>query len=156
MRAIIAVKMGITAIVGLRRRHHNSPMEKRHGQLLRGGCGRVLTEERWLPAWRNKDIGISPPPHPRSVVDVGNPEDAFKLAAIPCDGVGLPIGNHSRQSDQGSPDGLAGNLERVSDLEQLAAADARLTAAHHSSGLLPRPAQPGHWLAGLRVLFRVQ
>lgn len=97
--AIIAREMGITAIVGTgeatRLIADGSPItacccEGDVGHVYRGELSFRLEEQTLgdLPATRTKIL-----------INVGNPEEAFNLAAIPCDGVGLArlefiIANH--------------------------------------------------------------
>jgi pyruvate,water dikinase len=97
--AIIAREMGITAIVGTgdgsRRIGDGEPItisccEGDVGHVYRGLVGHHVEEQaiEALPATRT-----------RILMNVGNPEEAFNLAAIPCDGVGLArlefiIANH--------------------------------------------------------------
>jgi pyruvate,water dikinase len=97
--AIIAREMGITAIVGTgeatRLIADGSPItasccEGDVGHVYRGELPFRLVEQALgdLPATRTKIL-----------LNVGNPEEAFNLAAIPCDGVGLArlefiIANH--------------------------------------------------------------
>jgi len=87
--AIIAREMGITAIVGTgdatRVIADGEPVtasccEGDEGRVYRGALPFRLEERQLndLPATRT-----------RILMNVGNPEEAFKLAAIPCDGVGL-------------------------------------------------------------------
>jgi len=99
--AIIAREMGITAIVGTgdgSRRIHDgdtitiSCSEGDVGRVYRGAIPFHIDEQRLddLPATRT-----------RILMNVSNPEEAFNLAAIPCDGVGLArlefiIANHIR------------------------------------------------------------
>ncbi|MFZ0406844.1 MAG: phosphoenolpyruvate synthase [Cyanobium sp.] len=99
--AIIAREMGITAIVGTgdgSRRIHDgdtitiSCSEGDVGHVYRGAIPFHIEEQRLddLPTTRT-----------RILMNVGNPEEAFNLAAIPCDGVGLArlefiIANHIR------------------------------------------------------------
>ena len=99
--AIIAREMGITAIVGTgdgSRRIVDgdtitiSCCEGDVGHVYRGAIPFHVDEQRLddLPATRTQIL-----------INVGNPEEAFNLAAIPCDGVGLArlefiIANHIR------------------------------------------------------------
>ena len=99
--AIIAREMGITAIVGTgdgsRRLRDGDTVtlsccEGDEGHVYAGALPFRLEEQALadLPATRT-----------RILMNVGNPEEAFKLAAIPCDGVGLArlefiIANHIR------------------------------------------------------------
>ena len=99
--AIIAREMGITAIVGTgdgSRRIVDgdtitiSCCEGDVGHVYRGALPFHVDEQRLdnLPATRTQIL-----------MNVGNPEEAFNLAAIPCDGVGLArlefiIANHIR------------------------------------------------------------
>ncbi|MCX5968033.1 MAG: phosphoenolpyruvate synthase [Cyanobacteria bacterium] len=99
--AIIAREMGITAIVGTgdgSRRINDgdtitiSCCEGDVGHVYRGALPFHVDEQRLdnLPVTRTQIL-----------MNVGNPEEAFNLAAIPCDGVGLArlefiIANHIR------------------------------------------------------------
>ncbi|MFN9545540.1 MAG: phosphoenolpyruvate synthase [Cyanobacteriota bacterium] len=87
--AIIAREMGITAIVGTgeatQRIQDGEPItvsccEGDVGQVYRGLLDFEVQEQRLqdLPSTRTQVL-----------MNVGNPEEAFQLAAIPCDGVGL-------------------------------------------------------------------
>jgi pyruvate,water dikinase len=87
--AIIAREMGITAIVGTgdatSRIHDGEPItvsccEGDEGQVYRGLLDFEVQEQQLdnLPSTRTQVL-----------MNVGNPEEAFQLAAIPCDGVGL-------------------------------------------------------------------
>jgi pyruvate,water dikinase len=87
--AIIAREMGITAIVGTgeatRRIQDGEPItvsccEGDQGQVYRGLLEFEVREQHLedLPSTRTQVL-----------MNVGNPEEAFQLAAIPCDGVGL-------------------------------------------------------------------
>ncbi len=131
--AIIAREMGITAIVGTGDATRAisdgevitiSCCEGDVGRVYRGSLPFNLTEQ---------PIGDLPATRTRILINVGNPEEAFNLAAIPCDGVGLArlefiIANHIRVH----PLALL-EPERVSepaDRDAIAA----LTAGH------PRPA----------------
>ncbi len=99
--AIIAREMGITAIVGTGDATDRiddgdtitaSCCEGDEGRVYRGALPFRLEEQ---------ELGDLPPTRTRILMNVGNPEEAFKLAAIPCDGVGLArlefiIANHIR------------------------------------------------------------
>ena len=129
--AIIAREMGITAIVGTgeaTRRIHDgdaitiSCCEGDVGRVYRGMLPFSLTEQA---------IGDLPATRTRILMNVGNPEEAFNLAAIPCDGVGLArlefiIANHIKVH----PMALL-QPERVADAGQLQEIN-RLTARHAS------------------------
>jgi pyruvate,water dikinase len=97
--AIIAREMGITAIVGTGDATRRIP----DGELITASCcegdeGKVYRGA--LPfSVEEQDLGDLPTTRTRILMNVGNPEEAFKLAAIPCDGVGLArlefiIANH--------------------------------------------------------------
>ncbi|MFM2173764.1 MAG: hypothetical protein RLZZ54_1691 [Cyanobacteriota bacterium] len=99
--AIIAREMGITAIVGA----GDATERISDGDTITASCcegdeGRVY---RGALAFRvdERDIGELPSTRTRILMNVGNPEEAFSQAAIPCDGVGLArlefvIANHIR------------------------------------------------------------
>lgn len=99
--AIIAREMGITAIVGA----SDATECISDGDTITASCcegdeGRVY---RGALAFRvdERDIGELPSTRTRILMNVGNPEEAFSQAAIPCDGVGLArlefvIANHIR------------------------------------------------------------
>jgi pyruvate,water dikinase len=99
--AIIAREMGITAIVGA----GDATERIADGELITASCcegdaGRVYRGA--LPFHVDeRDVGELPATRTRILMNVGNPEEAFSLAAIPCDGVGLArlefiIANHIR------------------------------------------------------------
>lgn len=99
--AIIAREMGITAIVGTgdgsQRIVDGDPItvsccDGDEGHVYAGALPFHVDEQSLLEL---------PPTRTRLLINVGNPEEAFKLAAIPCDGVGLArlefiIANHIR------------------------------------------------------------
>ncbi|MFM2080715.1 MAG: phosphoenolpyruvate synthase [Cyanobacteriota bacterium] len=99
--AIIAREMGITAIVGA----GDATERITDGELITASCcegdeGHVY---RGALSFRvdERDVGDLPSTRTRILMNVGNPEEAFSLAAIPCDGVGLArlefiIANHIR------------------------------------------------------------
>ena len=129
--AIIAREMGITAIVGTgdatRRIHDGDPItisccEGDVGRVYRGTLPFSVTEQ---------PIGDLPATRTQILMNVGNPEEAFNLAAIPCDGVGLArlefiIANHIKVHPMAllQPERVADPAERV--------AIAQLTAGHAS------------------------
>ena len=99
--AIIAREMGITAIVGA----GDATQRIEDGALITASCcegeeGRVYRGA--IPfAVEESELGDLPTTRTQILINVGNPEEAFKLAAIPCDGVGLArlefiIANHIR------------------------------------------------------------
>ncbi|MFO8236963.1 MAG: phosphoenolpyruvate synthase [Prochlorococcaceae cyanobacterium] len=99
--AIIAREMGITAIVGSGDATERiSDGEEITASCCEGDEGRVYRGE--LPfRVEEQELGELPDTRTRILMNVGNPEEAFKLAAIPCDGVGLArlefiIANHIR------------------------------------------------------------
>jgi pyruvate,water dikinase len=97
--AIIAREMGITAIVGTadgtRRISDGEPItlscaEGDEGRVYRGALPFRCEEQQ---------LDQLPETRTRLHINVGNPEEAFRLAALPCDGVGLArlefiIANH--------------------------------------------------------------
>ena len=117
--AIIAREMGITAIVGAGDATERitdgttitaSCCEGDEGRVYRGALAFHVEES---------DIGELPPTRTRILMNVGNPEEAFSQAAIPCDGVGLArlefvIANHIRVHPMAllQPDRLRDPAER--------------------------------------------
>lgn len=97
--AIIAREMGITAIVGT----GDATSRIADGETITASCaegdeGRVY---RGALAYRLEELPIEALPVSRTgiMLNIGNPAEAFKLAALPCDGVGLArlefiIANH--------------------------------------------------------------
>ena len=97
--AIIAREMGITAIVGT----GDATSRIADGETITASCaegdeGRVY---RGALAYRLEELPIEALPASRTgiMLNIGNPAEAFKLAALPCDGVGLArlefiIANH--------------------------------------------------------------
>ena len=128
--AIIAREMGITAIVGTgdatRRIHDGDPItisccEGDVGRVYRGTLPFSVTEQ---------PIGDLPATRTQILMNVGNPEEAFNLAAIPCDGVGLArlefiIANHIKVHPMAllQPERVADPAERVA-IAQLTAGQA--------------------------------
>ncbi len=99
--AIIAREMGITAIVGTGDGSRRIPDgEEVTASCCEGDQGRVYRGA--LPfSVEERPLDNLPSTHTQILMNVGNPEEAFKLAAIPCDGVGLArlefiIANHIR------------------------------------------------------------
>jgi pyruvate,water dikinase len=153
--AIIARELGITAIVGTlegsRRLQEGSTVtlsccEGEVGQVYPGRLSFQVEEQELtdLPATRTAIL-----------MNVGNPEEAFQLAALPCDGVGLArlefiIANHIRVHPLAllEPQRVASEAERLQIaalcqdyadpasyyVDQLAQGMARIAAAFH-----PRP-----------------
>ncbi len=127
--AIIAREMGITAIVGT----GDGTSRIADGEVITVSCcegdvGRVYRGT--LPFHvEEQNIDELPTTRTRILMNVGNPEEAFSLAAIPCDGVGLArlefiIANHLRVH----PLALL-QPERIRDLAERQAI-AALTAGH--------------------------
>ncbi len=87
--AIIAREMGITAIVGT----GDATSRIADAEWITASCcegdeGRVYRGQ--LPfSVKERQLGDLPSTRTAILMNVGNPEEAFKLAAIPCDGVGL-------------------------------------------------------------------
>ena len=87
--AIIAREMGITAIVGT----GDATVRIADGERITASCcegdeGRVYRGE--LPfRVEERQLGDLPSTRTQILMNVGNPEEAFKLAQLPCDGVGL-------------------------------------------------------------------
>ena len=128
--AIIAREMGITAIVGTgdatqRIQDGNaitiSCCEGDVGRVYRGSVPFSVTEQA---------IDDLPTTRTRILINVGNPEEAFNLAAIPCDGVGLArlefiIANHIKVHPLAllQPERLSNAIEREA-IDQLTAGHA--------------------------------
>ena len=87
--AIIAREMGITAIVGT----GNGTAVIADGEAITASCceGDEGLVYRGELAFRLEEQQLSdlPATRTRILINVGNPDEAFNLAAIPCDGVGL-------------------------------------------------------------------
>jgi pyruvate,water dikinase len=99
--AIIAREMGITAIVGT----GDGTTRITDGETITVSCceGDVGRVYRGALPYRVEEEHLEalPPTRTRILMNVGNPEEAFNLARIPCDGVGLArlefiIANHIR------------------------------------------------------------
>jgi len=128
--AIIAREMGITAIVGTGDATQRiqdgdaitiSCCEGDVGRVYRGNLPFSVTEQA---------IGDLPVTRTRILINVGNPEEAFNLAAIPCDGVGLArlefiIANHIKVHPLAllQPERLSNAIEREA-IDQLTAGHA--------------------------------
>jgi pyruvate,water dikinase len=128
--AIIAREMGITAIVGTgdatqRIQDGNaitiSCCEGDVGRVYQGSVPFSVTEQA---------IDDLPTTRTRILINVGNPEEAFNLAAIPCDGVGLArlefiIANHIKVHPLAllQPERLSNAIEREA-IDQLTAGHA--------------------------------
>lgn len=87
--AIVARELGIPAVVGAR-----GALEKlRTGQTVTVSCaeGEVGRVYAGLVAFRKTDVDPATLPATRTkiMLNVGDPEQAFKLGQLPCDGVGL-------------------------------------------------------------------
>ncbi|KEF43204.1 MAG: phosphoenolpyruvate synthase [Cyanobium sp. CACIAM 14] len=153
--AIIAREMGLTAIVGT----GDGSSRIRDGEPITLSCceGDVGHVYRGTLAFRMEEQPLDELPATRTkiLMNVGNPEEAFHLAAIPCDGVGLArlefiIANHIRVHPLAllQPDRVADPRERaaIAELTEgydvqadyyvdlLAQGMARIAAAFH-----PRP-----------------
>ncbi|EDX85567.1 phosphoenolpyruvate synthase [Synechococcus sp. PCC 7335] len=97
--AIIAREMGIPAIVGCGDATQTiTPNQTITVTCAEGEVGKVYDT---LIPFEVEEIAIDnlPPTRTKILMNVGNPEEAFRLAAIPCDGVGLArlefiIANH--------------------------------------------------------------
>jgi pyruvate,water dikinase len=127
--AIIAREMGITAIVGT----GDGTSRIADGELITLSCceGDVGHVYRGAVPFHVEEQAIDhlPPTRTKILMNVGNPEEAFNLAAIPCDGVGLArlefiIANHIKVHPMAllRPEQVADEAERE--------AIATLTAAY--------------------------
>ena len=127
--AIIAREMGITAIVGT----GEGTSRIADGEPITLSCceGDVGHVYRGMVPFHVEEQAIDhlPSTRTRILMNVGNPEEAFNLAAIPCDGVGLArlefiIANHIRVHPMAllRPEEVADPVERE--------AIATLTAAY--------------------------
>ncbi|MCM1983230.1 phosphoenolpyruvate synthase [Lyngbya confervoides] len=87
--AIIARELGIPAIVGC----GDATERVKSGDWLTVSCaegeeGRVYPGQ--VPFEKEETaLDTLPPTHTKILMNIGNPDEAFRLAAIPCDGVGL-------------------------------------------------------------------
>ena len=135
--AIIAREMGITAIVGT----GDGTQRIRDGEAITASCcegdqGRVY--RGLLPfSVQEQDVGDLPATRTQILLNVGNPEEAFNLAAIPCDGVGLArlefiIANHIGIHPLAllHPE----RLTRASDRHAIAERTAAHATASHATG----------------------
>ncbi|WP_259738012.1 phosphoenolpyruvate synthase [Synechococcus sp. CS-205] len=157
--AIIAREMGITAVVGCGNAteliHDGEPItiscaEGEDGMVYRGLLRYEMEEQKLehLPSTRT-----------RILINVGNPEKAFRFAAIPCDGVGLArlefiIANHirvhpmallqpERVSDPAEREAIASLTAGYDDpaeyyVDRLAQGMARIAAAFHPKPVVLR------------------
>jgi pyruvate, water dikinase len=119
--AIIAREMGITAIVGC----GDATTAIADGEMITASCCEgdqgFVYRGKLAFSLDEQELGDLPPTRTRILMNVGNPEEAFNLAAIPCDGIGLArlefiIANHIKVH----PMALLAP-ERVADPEQRAA-----------------------------------
>jgi len=127
--AIVAREMGIPAVVGC----EDATTRIRTGDLVTLSCAEGATGRAYPGALEftktSVDVTSLERPATRVMVNVGNPDLAFQLAALPCDGVGLArmefiVAEHIRIH----PMALV-HPERVSD-PQVRAEIARLTRHH--------------------------
>ncbi|WP_216904547.1 phosphoenolpyruvate synthase [Synechococcus sp. CCY 9618] len=153
--AIIAREMGLTAIVGTA----DGTGRIRDGEAITLSCceGDVGHVYRGKLPFHMEEQAIDELPATRTkiLINVGNPEEAFQLASIPCDGVGLArlefiIANHIRVHPMAllQPERVADSAERAAIAELVEGYDtpadyyvdllsqgmARIAAAFH-----PRP-----------------
>jgi pyruvate,water dikinase len=157
--AIIAREMGITAIVGTGNGSQRIP----EGALITASCcegdqGRIY---RGALPFHVEEVVLDSLPSTRTriLMNVGNPEQAFHLAAIPCDGVGLArlefiIANHigvhplallhpERIADPAERDAIAALVRGFQDpadfyVDRLSQGMARIAAAFHPRSVLLR------------------
>ena len=124
--AIIAREMGITAVVGT----VDATRTIQEGELITISCceGDVGHVYRGELSYHIEEQPLADLPATRTAIlmNVGNPEEAFNLAAIPCDGVGLArlefiIANHIRVHPLAllQPENVADGQERAA-IEALA------------------------------------
>ncbi len=87
--AIIAREMGIPAVVGCG--DATTRVEPGSAVTVTCAAGEVGTVYAGLLPFKVKETALDSLPRTRTqiLMNVGNPEEAFRLAAIPCDGVGL-------------------------------------------------------------------
>lgn len=153
--AIIAREMGITAVVGC----GDATERIKDGEAITISCaeGEDGMVYRGLLRYEKEEQKLEqlPPTRTRILMNVGNPEKAFRFAAIPCDGVGLArlefiIANHirvhpmallqpERVSDPAEREAIANLTAGYDDpaeyyVDRLAQGMARIAAAFH-----PRP-----------------
>ncbi len=87
--AIVARELGIPAIVGTK--HATQKIDD--GQLLTISCaegeeGKVYAGKLGFETTKT-DLSKIQKPHTKLMINLGNPDLAFKLSSLPCDGVGL-------------------------------------------------------------------
>ena len=129
--AILARELGVPAIVGT----GDGTLRIQPGQLVTVSCcegDEGLVYRGAVPFHvEERDLGNLPPTRTHILMNVANPEEAFRLAAIPCDGIGLArlefviahqIGVHpmallhpERVLDPGERQAMAARLVEASD-----------------------------------------
>lgn len=91
--AIVAREFGIPAVVGIGKNDEKHGSALQDGQLVTLSCaigdvGEVLEGEIPFEVTRT-DLETIEKPRTRLMINLGSPEQAFRLSSLPCDGVGL-------------------------------------------------------------------
>ncbi len=101
--AIVSRELGIPAIVGT----ENATQVLKNGQLVTATCceGETGSVYAGLLPFEVRKVNFETLPRPRTkiMLNVGNPEEAFRLSLIPNDGVGLARGIHHHDLHQSPP-----------------------------------------------------
>ena len=107
--AIVSRELGMPCVVGTEH-GDGQPRRRRggHGVVRRGRDGRRLPGRARLHAPQRRSRRTARAARPQVMLNVGNPDQAFRLAALPNDGVGLAriefiIANAIRVASDGAP-----------------------------------------------------
>ena len=86
--AIVAREFGIPAVVGIGSDHHLQEDEMVTVSCAEGDSGRIYQGEHAFEVVTTA-LDQIPTTKTRMMINLGSPEQAFRLSALPCDGVGL-------------------------------------------------------------------
>ena len=111
--AIIARELGVPAVVGTGDATTTHPERQAgHGLLRRGGHRPGLRGRGALPRRAHRDLGTWRVPRRTIMINLGNPDLAFKTSFLPNDGVGSGAdGVHHQRVHQGPPARAAASRE---------------------------------------------